>query len=325
MAKSRFSTVNFGTANTGLVGTVGYTLYSTNGTVFQARKTTGIVEFTNSGVYGSQVNLPLENNIMVLWDTGGGSPVYGSEENNIQLDEIQNETDNIRAIWNSIKNQGSFFSAVMEKLGLLEKNKGLTKPDIKEVVDGIKFPEFPKATDFPSPPDYLNDIRGLRNSVDDLSSSFKSKKQDSVDVKKIEQLLLSITARIENLPKYDSNFSSMQSFIKDSVSRVESSIKSENSNVSSEIKSRNQLLMNELLKLQQVFSRFDSLMTKITAFNEKLNQLDANDKSLKASKDSIQAEIQRLNILVNTLGLIERNSKPSELDNSILRSFGGKR
>ena len=144
MARARLSTVNFGSAKTGLA-TVGYTLYNPDGTSYQARVTAGVVEYGTTGVYGASVTLPTDRPVLVMWDTGEGTPRYGSEDNNTQVDAIQNETDTIRLIWNSLKNQGAFFTMVMDKLGVLEKNKGVVKQDVVDVINGI---EFPKAPDF---------------------------------------------------------------------------------------------------------------------------------------------------------------------------------
>lgn len=70
--------VSFGSTRTG-IATVGYTLMKDDGTVSVARATAGVVE-EGGGVYGvAGVTIP-DNAFSVLWDTGGGSPVYAAED-----------------------------------------------------------------------------------------------------------------------------------------------------------------------------------------------------------------------------------------------------
>lgn len=69
---------SFGSTRTG-IATVGYTLKKDDGTDSVARTTTGVVE-EGGGVYGvANVNIP-DDAYSVLWDTGGGSPVYAAED-----------------------------------------------------------------------------------------------------------------------------------------------------------------------------------------------------------------------------------------------------
>jgi hypothetical protein len=70
--------VAFGGGKAGL-GTVGYALLKDDGTVSVARTTTGVVE-ESGGIYGvADVTIP-DDAYSVLWDTGGGSPVYAGED-----------------------------------------------------------------------------------------------------------------------------------------------------------------------------------------------------------------------------------------------------
>ena len=251
----------------------------------------------------------------------------------VQLNTIDDVETNIRMIWNSIKNQGAIFTALMDKLGLIEKNKGLTKPDVEDAINkGIKGIEFPKAQELTIPPfpeikDYSNHLNEIFQSLQSLSTEFSSNKSVAVKVNtvKIENMMNQLSSKIENLPKYDSNFSSIQTLISETIGKAEASIKADNSNVSNEVKVSRQSMMNELTKLQQVFSRFDSLMTKIVIFNKKLEDLDINDKSLIKAKNAIHDEILKMNHLVNTLAIINKVSSQKEKDNALLLAFGGKR
>ena len=335
MAKSRFSTVNFGTDYTGLA-TVGYTLYNNSGSVYQARVTSDIVEFGSTGIYGAKVNLPTDNPVMVLWDTGGGTPVYGSEENNTQLDEIQDQTDRINLIWNSIKNQGEFFSKVMDKFGLLEKNKGLTKPEVKEIVDGIKFPsptevkipDFPKFPEFPLIPNYSNQLSLIKDEIKGLSDTLSSiqPQVSKIDTKGISNSIDSLSKKVDDLPKYDSQFENMSKMLDESVSKLSDSI-SKSKYDDKKLSELNLSMVNELKKLQFIFSRFDSLVTKITELNKKLSEgIDSNDKSIILTRKSINEEIKALkSSIFDQLKLIEDRpviKAETEKKNTLIRTFG---
>ena len=76
---SLYLEADFGVGNTGLAGTVGYTLLNAAGGVVVARATTP-TERGSSGVYGVTVPTIAESVASILWDTGGGSPLYASED-----------------------------------------------------------------------------------------------------------------------------------------------------------------------------------------------------------------------------------------------------
>jgi hypothetical protein len=72
-------TCNMGSSKTGLVGTIGVTLFNADGTTHTARTTSGIYEF-GGGCYGKEFTFPDNWKGSVFWDTGDGSPVYAVEE-----------------------------------------------------------------------------------------------------------------------------------------------------------------------------------------------------------------------------------------------------
>ncbi len=75
-----FLEVNFGSGYSGLA-TVGYRLYQDDDTDSVARTTTGVFEIgTNTGNYGVVVPSIPDNAVGIEWDTGGGSPVYATED-----------------------------------------------------------------------------------------------------------------------------------------------------------------------------------------------------------------------------------------------------
>lgn len=76
--------LTFDTGITGLTGTVGFTVYDSSGSIVQAR-TTGTVPYpimempTGSGVYYCVVPYSLVLGNIVVWDTGGDTPLSASE------------------------------------------------------------------------------------------------------------------------------------------------------------------------------------------------------------------------------------------------------
>lgn len=80
MSYQRERGVQFGPGQTGLVGTVGYALFNSDGTPNGARTTAGITERpAGSGTYAALVTFPSGFLGELRWDTGGGSPKYASE------------------------------------------------------------------------------------------------------------------------------------------------------------------------------------------------------------------------------------------------------
>lgn len=88
--------VAFGPAFTGLTGTVGYTLYDAAGVVVVARTTVGIAELGLSGSYVAVDVSPLITARQVVWDTGGGTPSFATED----LTIIMNDENNRKRLWN---------------------------------------------------------------------------------------------------------------------------------------------------------------------------------------------------------------------------------
>lgn len=72
-----FKTVNFGSRKSGL-STVGYTLYNTNNTVYQARTNEGVSEFED-GIYGVTLNFSSTWTGLIIWDTGDSRVLYATE------------------------------------------------------------------------------------------------------------------------------------------------------------------------------------------------------------------------------------------------------
>ena len=80
-------TCSIGGGNTGLVATIGVTLLNPDGTTHTARATADIYEI-GGGCYGKEITFEDNWNGVIMWDSGGGSPVYASEEYNADTDRL---------------------------------------------------------------------------------------------------------------------------------------------------------------------------------------------------------------------------------------------
>lgn len=76
---------NFGKRKAFLTGQIGYTIIDQFGDVVSTRTTTGIYELVpGSGIYAATVTFPDDFRGTLLWDSGETSPVYASEQFNIE-------------------------------------------------------------------------------------------------------------------------------------------------------------------------------------------------------------------------------------------------
>jgi hypothetical protein len=81
--------VNFGTG-LGSLTTVGYRLFSSTGAASGSRVTSGVGEIlAGTGIYSASVYFSSDFQGSILWDTGGSSPAYATEEYNPQPEQIQ--------------------------------------------------------------------------------------------------------------------------------------------------------------------------------------------------------------------------------------------
>lgn len=323
------------TGKTGL--SAGLTIYATKNGVSPAVITPTVVELDSTNVKGVY-SLALNGSHT---DTIGELQLHitasGADPTDVWFQISANLFDDIggliRTIWNSLKNQADFFSKFMDRLGLLERNQGLVKQDIQEAVTGIVFPpqnEF-KMPPFPTIKDYSSNLSDILGLLKNLSIEFSSSKSVAVKINtgKMEDIVAALNLKIDALPKYDAHFSNVRELVQSKIDEVAKSVKADASASSAESRARGETLMAELKKLQNIFSRFDTLMSKLQDFSAMLNTLDSNgknfDKSLKKSRDEIQAEINRLNMLVNTLAVIDRSPAMTQANIDLLRAFGGKK
>lgn len=75
-----FKTVDFGPGYESLA-TVGYTLLNPDGSEKQVRTTTGVINIAQA-VYGCNMTLDADWKGTILWDSGGGVPLYASDDFN---------------------------------------------------------------------------------------------------------------------------------------------------------------------------------------------------------------------------------------------------
>ena len=81
--------VNFGPGQTGL-STVAYRLLDSVGTLSGSRTTSGVGEIlAGTGIYSASIYFSANFSGSVLWDTGGSSPIFATEEYNPQPEQIE--------------------------------------------------------------------------------------------------------------------------------------------------------------------------------------------------------------------------------------------
>lgn len=215
----RVKIVNFGSRYGGLT-TVGYTLYKKDGSVHTARTTSGIVEIgTNTGIYACEIDFPSEEDLIILWDTGGVSPRYATEEYCVQLSNIQEETDKIRIIWNTLKNRFDYEGEILTKLRQLTKKEQIKKSDIAKLIKGIPIRDYTK--EFTQLHQLFKGI-DLDPIVKKVTTIEKRKIDLTPILKKIDEMremLEESLNKINNikmpeLPRYDDRFSAIEEIVK---------------------------------------------------------------------------------------------------------------
>jgi hypothetical protein len=129
---SRYTTVDFGSGSGGL-SNVGFTIYSAgSGAEYQARTETGVVELgTNTGIYHAPLNLSDNTpDLVIVWDDNSSN--YAVVDSFASLNSIQNETDNIHKIMNTIKQNADYEGEVLRNVAKL--NGLILKPEEIEAV-----------------------------------------------------------------------------------------------------------------------------------------------------------------------------------------------
>lgn len=117
MAETRYSFANLGSGSAGS-STVGYALYNFDGSfsVHTARSTTVTEIGSSTGIWGASFSVDENVNLLILWDTGGASPLYSWNESLSNANKISKTNDEVRLIKNTIRNQADFAAEVMNRI-----------------------------------------------------------------------------------------------------------------------------------------------------------------------------------------------------------------
>lgn len=209
----KFHIVNFGQSFAGLA-TVGYTLYGETGNTIASRSTSGVVEFgTGTGIYGAKITYDPFTPLLIVWDTGGATPRYAAENAQVQLSQIQDETDHIRLIWNTLRNQSESSKNMFEMLRGLKSNKNKDVEEylknIKESIDELSKKPVLTADDIRSlisitvepiikmdkPKDYSYEFKNIKTLIDNRFDDLKNK--NSTETIKV---MMKLDEAIKRLP-----------------------------------------------------------------------------------------------------------------------------
>lgn len=263
-------TVDFGLAKTGL-STVGYTLYDGTGAEHTARSTSGVFEIGSTGMYGARINFPDKEEVILLWDTGETPARYSRDTSLVQLNTIQEETDKIRVIWNTLKNTGDLYSKLLERL---DKVKTLNnRKDFNDVIAEIKKIIIPAIPKIPT----LEEIKGALsvNIEPPVVNIAKPEIPDySEKIEKIRELIISLSLSVNRLaPDYSEKINSLSSLL----SRVQSAVNTIYSSVSDKkdvnsIKSTSLSLVSMMQDLKQELKNAQEALNQAIIENTKLDK-----------------------------------------------------
>lgn len=314
MAKQQLYIVNFGAAKSGL-STVGYTIYNTDGTIKSARSTSSVVEIgTSTGIYAANISIDTGSDYIVLWDTGDANIRYATEEYRTQLNTIQEETDIIRLIWNTLRNQADFYTRLLDKVDRLkiiidkvDKLKAIIdkvdklKAMIEAVgitVSDINKKEFPKIEKI-NIPDYTEAITYIKQLILDIGSQIKAMPKDKIaipdykdDILALKNMSIRLNDEIKRIPKEQKEYAPNFENIINMLNKVQG-------NLAKSFDGKTQEIREQLLKIQNIFVRFDGLLAKIGELKIALASLDNNDKEIIKMKNDINKEITLIHNLLN--------------------------
>ena len=280
MSKRRVQIVNFGATHSGL-STVGYTIYNSDGSVYQAR-VADVVEYgPSTGVYGSMVNIPDTTEIVILWDTGIAPIRYAATEGMSGINAIQESTDWIRVIWNSLKNNGELYSRLLDKLRLLEDRSGLASEkslqDIKDIVGSLSK---------------KHDSTILQ--IESLSNSEKSSGKDySESLGAIKDEIFALKASMASLNGILNGADASKNVVLSELSKMESSLKIAQDISSRQTKESIFKILDEIGKTKQ---RVDMIGSGVSATVKTVNSSINNDfiRNSKTLEGKVNGEIKFL-------------------------------
>lgn len=339
MAKTKV--VNFGSAKGGL-STVGYTIYGVNGSAIGSRATSGVVELgTNTGVYAAQIEMP-DYDAIILWDTGEVVPRYATEDYQFQIQSIENSVGRIDNIYTRVKNIDEFMSILMERFGLLEKNIGLQK--VNEKLDNLSNIKNPSLADIE---------KTFKGAAEKINITAVSPKVDMTDIKipdynpvfsKIEASIKALNDKVGKIPTespkmpqmkdYNASFEALRKEISGLLSKISliptqqkeykpnfdnmvSILNTMQSALAKNLDEKSKDLREQILKIQGIFARFDGLISKIAELKNNVAGLDSNDEQMKKSQKEIDAEIRKLQKMLDPIHQSRQKDR-----NAILMSYG---
>jgi chromosome segregation ATPase len=221
MSKTRKLVVNLGSSKGGL-STVGYTIYNEAGGTHKARSTSGVTELgTSTGIYKATVTLDDAFDGFIVWDSGDATIRYAVEPTLGQLNSIQDETDHIRIIWNSMRNQGEALTTLLE----LVRKKGNKSEELKSILQGIdklSLKEYPKLKEIK---DVLKVVLPEIKLPAPVVNIPETKIPDySAILAKMNNLLTSTLAEINKIPKQQKDYTADLLSITDKVEGVLSGV-----------------------------------------------------------------------------------------------------
>lgn len=239
----RLKRVNFGLSKTG-ISTVGYTIYDDAGNELVARSTSGVFEYGSTGIYAAKISLPERSEFTLIWDTGEASPRYAPDEDTAQLDIIQEETDRIRVIWNTLQNMGEVFATLIDKINkiagvdnkkdfdaILKEIKGIIIPKIPtldEIKAALKVTVNPKIN-VPEVkiPDYSSHFQALNNRLAGVLNEIKINAKEAIS--KAESNSGAVKVHVGSLESLLKN-------LQKEIAELQEHIKTVNGNISDKVK-----------------------------------------------------------------------------------------
>jgi len=267
----RLKTVNFGSGNAGL-STVGYTMYNKVGSTYKARATSGVFEVgTSTGVYGCLVDFPKDDEVILLWDTGAATPRYAMDESTVQINSIQEETDKIRVIWNTLKNNGELYTKLITKINGVKVIDN--KKDLDDLIKEIKKISIPKVPTIAEIKEALNVTVNSPSvpvpivNIPDISIPDYTKQ-----ISRINDLLINISISLNRIPKDSlSQFNSLSTII----SKIKTISELSYSKMDDDTKEKRLLnsLLVEMNKLSQQLKEAQRLLNESIVENTKLDKV----------------------------------------------------
>ena len=263
MVETVLKSVNFGVTKTGLSG-VGYTIYDNDGNTVTARTTSGISELGSTGVYYTKMSLDVTKELMILWDSGEGTPRYAFDLFSNKEGLIKEETDKLRMIWNTLKNTGDVFNEILKAFKKF-KNKDI-KDNSEEIMEILKYAKGLYGRVLPS----LNDID---SAIKVNLSTIKIPEAKVPDIKfpdpidygpaftKLENKLQSLMANVGRIPKeqkdYTNQIEDINNKITSQIAALPKDIKPYLANILIELNKYKKMMMEEREKISQMSVRVE--------------------------------------------------------------------